>query len=149
MIDFTYILLLIVVLCWTINPFLKKIVAKKMNAEELMLLNHFIISSFMIIYLIYLVSKGKVSHKCIQKLDREDMVYLILASISTILGSLLLIRLLQKHDTSFIIPNLQPMVIILTIIIGYFIYHESLNIKKVLGIITIVGGLLLLNSSKN
>ena len=66
--DFTYIILLIVVLCWTINPFLKKVVSKKMNAEEFMLLNHFIISSIMIIYLIYLVSNGKVSRKCIQNL---------------------------------------------------------------------------------
>ena len=143
-----YVLLIIVVLCWTINPFLKKTIAKKMKPEEYMILNHFTISIIMISYLIYLLQKKQFDTKCIRKLEYREICLLVIASISTIVGSLIVTYLLQTYDASYIIPNLQPMVIILTILIGYFIYKETLDSKKISGVLCIVAGLFLINLSK-
>lgn len=143
-----YVLLIIVVFCWTINPFLKKTIAKKMKPEEYMILNHFTISIIMISYLVYLLKKKKFDTQCIRKLEYKELGLLVLASVSTIIGSLVVTYLLQKYDASYIIPNLQPIVIILTILIGYFLYKESLDSKKISGVLCIVAGLFLINLSK-
>ena len=145
----TYVILLIIILCWTIKPFLQKIVAKKLNANELMIVNHFVISSIMITYLMYLLYLGKFDSKCIKKLDRTDIIYLLFGALTTVIASLSLLKLLREHDASFIIPSIQPMVIVLTIIIGYFVFKEKVNIIKIVGILSIVLGLLLLNYSNN
>ena len=143
-----YILLLIIIICWTINPFLKKAIAQKMKPEEYLIVNHFAISFIMISYLIYLLTKKKFDTNCLRKLEYKDLGTILLVSLSTIMGSLILIYLLQKYDASFIIPNLQPVVIVLTILIGYFIYKETLDKKKIIGILFIISGIVLINISK-
>ena len=100
--------------------------------------NDFAISFIMISYLIYLLTKKKFDTNCLRKLEYKDLGTILLVSLSTIMGSLILIYLLQKYDASFIIPNLQPVVIVLTILIGYFIYKETLDKKKIIGILFII-----------
>ena len=69
-----YILLIIIVICWTVNPFLKK-VSKKFKPNEFMLINHFVIS-MMMSYLGYLLYKKEFTFKCIKKSDKKDIMYL-------------------------------------------------------------------------
>jgi len=140
-----YILLLFIVIAWTANPFLKKLVSKKFNSSEFMLINHFVISSMMLSYLVYLLYTKEFDFKCIQKLDKKDLGYLILGGITTIIGSLVMITLLSEYDASYIIPHLQPIVIVLTILCGYFIFNEELNKQKILGIILILSGIFAIN----
>ena len=140
-----YLLLLVIVMCWTANPFLKKVVSKKFKPNEFMLINHFVISSMMLSYLAYLVYNKEFSFNCMQKLDKKDFMYLVVGSVTTILGSLFLIKLLSEYEASYIIPHLQPIVIILTILMGYFLFNEEVNRNKIMGIMLILFGLFLIN----
>ena len=146
--DKSNILLIVVILCWTINPFLKKHIGKKMNPEENMMINHIVISIFLWIYFIYLIRNGNISNNCIRKLDKKDITCLLGSSISTIIASFLLTYLLTNHDASDIIPNLQPIVILCTIFVGYFVFNETINVYKICGTLTIVFGLFIFNKGK-
>ena len=64
---------------------------------------------------------------------------------TSVFASILLIELLKKYDATSIIPNIQPLVLILTLLIGKFIFNETMTITKASGIITIVGGIYLIN----
>ena len=140
-----YLLLLFIVIAWTANPFLKKLVSKKFKSNEFMLINHFVISSMMLSYLVYLLYTKEFNFNCMQRLDKKDFFYLVLGGITTIVGSLIMIKLLSEYDASYIIPHLQPVVIVLTILSGYFIFNEELNKQKVLGILLILSGLTVIN----
>ena len=143
--DQTYFLLALLILCWTINPFMKKTASKKLTSGEYLIFNHGICSIIVIIYLMYLLKDNQCDIKCLQKLDRKDITYSVLASIITVGSSLILINLVQNNNISYIIPQIQPLVILLTVTFGYLFFGESVESHKIVGIGMIVGGLYFIN----
>lgn len=145
----THLLIILLVLCWTINPFFKKLSAKKLNSEEFMFFNHFLCSIIIIVYFIYLLYNKQCNVKCIKKLDRYELIYSLLGALLTVSSSLILIKLLKENNASFIIPQIQPLVIFLTIVTGFVIFKEDLDNYKILGGILIILGMLIMNKKKN
>ena len=148
MIALTYFYIFIIVLCWTLNPFIKKMVMKKMDANEYLIMNHSVITIILIFYLIYLLKKKKCDFKCIQQMGKKDFSLLLLGGIITILATLMLVYLVSSSEVSYIIGNVQPIVILLSVVLGYLFFKESLGFTKLLGLGFIILGLLILNSSK-
>merc|ERR1712224_184661 len=106
----TYLLIIILVICWTINPFFKKLSAKNLSSEEYMFFNHFLCSIIIILYFIYLLYNKQCNIKCIEKLTRYELIYSLLGALLTVSSSLILIKLLEENNASFIIPQIQPLV---------------------------------------
>ena len=44
MIALTYFYIFVIVLCWTLNPFIKKMVMKKMDPNEYLIMNHSVVT---------------------------------------------------------------------------------------------------------
>ena len=63
-------------------------------------------------------------------------------------GSTLLLYLVKMDDVSYLIPNVQGIVILLGAAIGYFIFNESFDTFKFLGILLIFFGILSINYGK-
>tara|TARA_Y100000385_G_scaffold285332_2_gene345061 strand:+ start:148 stop:591 length:444 start_codon:yes stop_codon:yes gene_type:complete len=141
----TYLLLFLIVICWTVNPFFKKKGATKLSSQEFMFFNHFLCSILIICYFLYLLYKNECDINCLKKIDRKELAYSVIGAIITVISSLLLIKLLKENDASYIISQIQPLVILLTIIVGYFIFHETLNINKIIGGLIIILGLIIIN----
>ena len=57
----------------------------------------------------------------------------------------MLLHVVSSADVSYAIAHIQPIVISLTLIIGYLVFNESLTTHKVFGIALIVCGLIILN----
>jgi uncharacterized membrane protein len=144
----TYILLTLLIMCWTLNPFLKKQASKKLSTDEYMIFNHSLCTILVLVYLGYLMYKNKCDINCIKKLDKKEFIYSFAGAITTVLGSILLIKLIKEHEASYIIPHIQPLVIIFTIAIGYFVFHEDINIYKIMGGLLVVAGLFIMNKGK-
>ena len=62
--------------------------------------------------------------------------------------SLILIMLVKREDVTFIMPQVQPIVIALGILIGYFVFKEELTTLKIIGTVMIIGGVFVLNWDK-
>ena len=81
-------------------------------------------------------------------MDKKDILVLILASIGTFVSSLLLIWLLKYNEATSIMPQLQPLVILLTILAGVFVFKENVNLMEWVGVAFIIGGVFILNKFK-
>jgi uncharacterized membrane protein len=138
---------ILVILCWTLNPFIKKIVLKKgkMNTDEYFVINHLVITSILIVYFIFLFNNRKCKTECIKNLDRYDIMYILLGAITSILGARLLLSIINQSDVSYMVAHIQPTVIALTFIIGYLFFSEQITIYKLIGVSLVILGILFLN----
>ena len=85
----------------------------------------------------------------ISKLDNKDLLTLLVVGATTFLSSMALIWLLKYNNATQILPQLQPCVIILTLMTGYFIYKEKVNTKQFYGILLLVAGIFMTNYYKD
>ena len=56
--------------------------------------------------------------------------------------------LVSRDEVTFIMPNVQPIVLLIGAIIGYFIFNESMRFYKILGIFLVVIGAVFINIDK-
>ncbi|MBT6326558.1 MAG: EamA family transporter [Bdellovibrionales bacterium] len=144
-----YFYLGVLILAWTLNPFFKKKLMSKLNNEELFFINHIVITVFILLYFLYRYKCNKIKLDCINKLNsfsRNEIFLLIAGAIITVIGARLLPYLLEQNkDVSYIISHIQPVVIMLTVLIGYMFFKEKITLTKLLGVIFIVIGLIVIN----
>jgi len=143
--DYKYLFIVLLIICWTLNPFLKKYSASKLSSSDYMIFNHILCTFIVFIYFMYLLINKQCDINCMQKLNNTDILFSVFGAITSVLASILLIELLKKNDATSIIPSIQPLVLILTLVIGKFIFNENLTTTKMSGIIIIVLGLYLIN----
>ena len=98
-----YVYIAIIVLCWTANPFIKKIVLKnkKLNTDEYFILNHIFVSIILAIYFYSLFKEKKCSLYCLSKLDKYDYLYIFMGAITSILGARLLISIIKTEEITY------------------------------------------------
>lgn len=142
---YTYFLLLLLILSFLFIPFLKKKLVEKLNPHEYLLLNHFLVTIIIIIYGIYLFSNGYSNINSLKKLNYINIFWAIIAGIIVVIGSVVFIILIAREEITFIMPNVQPIVILLGAVIGYYLFNESMNTIKVSGILLIVIGAFMIN----
>ena len=138
---------ILVVLCWTFNPFIKKKILNttKLKVDEYFVINHFVITVLLIGYFIYLYKKRECSSDCIKQLTRYDCFYILLGSITSILSARLLLYIIKTNDISYMVAHIQPLVIFLTFLIGYLFFMEKMSIYRLLGGALVILGIILLN----
>jgi uncharacterized membrane protein len=143
----TIILFSILIICWTIQPFFKKIPLKKITSAEYYILNHVIYSIPIFIYIIYMIynNNNNANFNFLNKLDKSDYIYSISTVIVGIIGGYTFMLLLKNNNATYVIPHIQPVIITLTVLVGYFIFNEELNFKHLIGICLIILGLIILN----
>ena len=59
-------------------------------------------------------------------------------------ASFIVLLLFKKNNVNQVLPKLQPIVLAITSLIGYFFMNENLNLKEIYGIIFIIIGCYLL-----
>jgi len=144
----TYLLLTLLILSFTITPFITKKVINDFTDHEYYVFNTFFFIIFAIIYGIYLIKTNKCNLSMINKINKMNTFYCALGAITGISGSIFLMILLKRNDASFVIPQVQPIVIILNVLLAYFLFGESMDKYKIISIVLIFVGLLFLNYSK-
>ena len=141
----TYYLLFIVILSFVLNPFMKKRAAISLNSEEFLIFNHILVSFLLIFFTGYLIINKKIELFFLKKINRKELYWSFFASIVGIMGSIAFINLLKNEDIKFIIPNIQPIFLILTALFGALIFRENMSQYKILGILLIVIGSTVIN----
>ena len=141
------ILFALVILCWTSNPFIKKVVMKKgkLNTDEYFVLNHIVVTIILVGYFIYLFKQRKCKTDCLKALDKSDVFYILLGAVTSILGARLLLTLINQNDVSFMVANIQPVIIALSFVIGYMFFSENITTYKIIGVGLVILGIIFLN----
>ena len=144
----TLLLLVLLVLGWTLNPFLKKKAIGNLSSNESLVLNQCLIGLLFTIYFVYLFIGKKCNLTKFSKMNSKQIMYQIMASIVTVMSAIVLIKLLEKSNVSFLIPQIQPLIILLTILIGIFFFKEKITLVQMIGCAFIIIGVVLLNKNK-
>jgi drug/metabolite transporter (DMT)-like permease len=144
----SYLLIMILIICFTINPFIKKHASKNVNVDEYIFIYQIFILVFIVLSSIYLIQSNTCNINCYKKMTIKDIGWTILAVISGMVGSTLLLYLVKMDDVSYLIPNIQGIVILLGSAIGYFIFNEKIDKFKLVGILLIFFGIISINYGK-
>ena len=144
----TVLLLFLLALGWSFNPFCMKKAMGTLTSYEYLFLNSVLVTSLIIIFYICRCVSNNINIFPSNKLDKIQGCWLLLGGLITVITSLLLIILIKEHRVSHIIPQIQPMVIILTLIIGYVFFRETLSKLQLFGIFLIIIGLTFINYNR-
>ena len=143
-----YLLLLIITLAWGLLPFFQKVVLKKLNSFEFYAFQNVLSMIPISLYMVYYFYTKKEGVKNIYTLDQKEYFYLFLVVVAGLIGSTTLAQLLKQNNATYVVPNVQPLIIVFTSLIGYFYFQEHIETCHVLGVILIIMGLLTINYSK-
>ena len=143
---FGFVALLIV--CWTFDPFLKKHSMTTLSPDESLIFNKLLSAVIIGIYLLYLLFNKKCNFSKLKNITKKEVVFISASAISTFVSAIALINLLQREDVGYLMPQIQPLVILLTMCVGYFIFKEKISYYQIIGGILIIGGVFFLNKNK-
>ena len=85
----------------------------------------------------------------ISNLSSKELSYILLGGLTTCISSIALIWLLKFNEATYILPQLQPLVLVLTVVIGTCLFGESINGTKILGLLLVIFGVYILNKFKD
>ena len=139
--------LIILVISWTISPFIKKMVSQKMGIDEYLLVSTTVFFIFIWLYYLYryIFLKKTLNFGVLKNFKIDDYAFLLFVVLNSVLSVIILIKVVNMTEVSYLIPQVQCIIIALTFIIGYLIFNESFSIKKGLGIFFIILGILFVN----
>jgi len=134
----TFLRLFVLISCFTINPYLKKYTTSDLNREESLLFGQTL--NFGMLYFYLFCSYNFSIWTILPKLTTNGVSKKILGSSVTMLGSVVFHDLIKSNDVVFLMPNIQPLVLVSSSMVGYFIYQEPLSGYKKIGLCFIVLG---------
>lgn len=139
--------LIILILSWTISPFIKKLASKKLGTDEYVIISTTLFTIFTYIYylLMQVFKKKQLNFSALNDLTINDYALILFVVLNSILSVIIFINLVNMTEISYLIPQVQCIIIALTFIIGYLIFNESFSIKKGLGMFFIILGILFIN----
>jgi len=147
---YLYIGITVVALCWVITPFLKRNIAQTLSSVDLFINTQIIILIYGLITLFILkCCKYDFDLLSIKKLDKNQTLILLACALTTYLSSITLIWLLKNYEATQIIPQIQPIVMVLTILAGIFIFAEKVTNSELFGLTFIIAGVYIINKYKS
>lgn len=143
MINLDYLLIFILVICWTLTPFLRKKAIIKVTNEEYFVVNFLLTSLIALLVWCYLIRYGHTGYNVFAKMNYTDIVWAFSSALLSILSAVCLIVLIKNNNVTHLVPKLSPCVLLLTCLLGVIVFGESLSIKKMLAIFLIILGLII------
>ena len=129
---------IIVFLCYGINPFMRKIAIANLNDYTGYALIQFTTVIGNSLYLIknkHLLSFNDITYRSIH--------YSITSSALTVISSYHMNKLLKDNSASNITTKIQILTIITSYIIDYLFNHQKLTIKQTIGLLFMISGILI------
>ena len=140
--------LLILTFFWSLNPFLLKVIQKKLNIYEILFLNFSIYFFFSLLISSYFLYTKKINLNSYTNLNKKDLLIILLRGMIVVITSILFLKLIQMKKVSYVIPHIQALIAIFSLIIGYFFFKEKLNRKEIFFILLIILEIFLINYKK-
>ena len=146
---YNYLSLGILIFTWSLNPFIKKKVLNDISVVDFYCLSVMVVAILSLFYILFYNLDN--TKKSILKIVRTPTLSLIF--IGTILLSMIsglaFHYLIQKNDATYIIPQLQPIVMILLLLWGYFVFNEKIDKNRGIGIVAVAVGIWFIQYKSN
>ena len=138
-----YIYIIVIIICWSLNPFLKKIVNKNITPIEYNLYNNMcVLCIILLVFSRNAFSKNSnLELNMFKKLSAKEIGVLVTSSFLTLLPSYLFVTLIRNHNVSRVNSIIQSSTILVGSLIGIFFFSEPFSIYKLIGVANIIIGI--------
>ena len=140
-----YLILGTVVVCWTLTPFTRKRAIGKLTSSEYFVVNFILTATLAALYWVYLVAVGETGIRVWRGMTRSQVSWALVAACLSIVGAICLIELIRRYQVSHILPQIQPLVLVLTLLSGVLLFRERIGRAKAFGGALIILGVWLMN----
>jgi len=106
-----------------------------------MVTNDLLVTFLTLCYLSFLLIKGKYDYNKVYHVVKANFKLYFLGGLCTFMGALLFIYIISKEEASTAVLYTSPIVIALTVIVGYLLFNEKMSLNKIIGSVLIVLGL--------
>lgn len=141
----------IIIISWSIYSYIYKDLIKYFNNIEIKTLYFIIYEIILVILFLYVLLFNRDVIKNfstnIQSIS-WGLIAVIIISLLDIISSFAYYNLLNHYDITHLIPLLRGFSTILIACIGYVLFKEILSKKSIIGIITIIIGIYVINMDK-
>ena len=138
----TIILFLIMTISWSLPYFLMKDLSSYLSKYEIIVLSHFVWHVFILLFMLYIWifyrPKASLFINNVKKLPNKYKSFLIIVTIIGFISQLSYLTLHKTNNISKLVPILNGLSNIATILIAYFIYKEKITVVKIIGIFLIL-----------
>jgi len=145
----TIILFFIMTISWSLPYFLMKDLSNYISKYEIIVLSHFVWHIFILLFMLYIWifnrSKASLFINNVKKLPNKYKSFLIIVTIIGFISQLSYLTLHKTNNISKLVPILNGLSNIATILIAYFIYKEKITVVKIIGIFLILIGIYIIN----
>ena len=136
--------ILTVFLCYSINPFIRKMAIINLNDYTGYALIQLTTTTG---NLFYLTQNSQLF--CLHSISKYNLRYSICSSLLTVLSSYHMTKLLKNNSTSKITSQIQVLTIVTSFLVDYLFNKQVLNNKEILGIFFMLAGISLTKNSTN
>ncbi len=140
-----YLLLIAQIILYSLNPLLKKIASKNVSYNKFVTMYQIFSLVFSFCHIIYLYKFKNITLTELKKIDNKDLVFCFLAVLTGFLGSILFLYIVKLDELSYLVPNIQGIVILFNLFLSYFVLNEKMPLNKCIGTLLIFIGILFLN----
>ena len=134
---------------WSLPYFLMKDLSSYLSKYEIIVLSHFVWHVFILLFMLYIWifyrSKASLFINNVKKLPNKYKSFLIIVTIIGFISQLSYLTLHKTNNISKLVPMLNGLSNIATILIAYFIYKEKITVVKIIGIFLILIGIYIIN----
>ena len=144
-----WLLYLPIIVSWSVRPFFFKSLTQFITNTDTIIVIHFvyhlIILSLCIFTVIFNFKESTKFIERVKKIPFNIIILLVLLTVFAIISQYSYFSLIRKIDVNKFIHIIRGGSVILIILIGYYFYKEDISLLKLLGILSILFGMYLVN----
>ena len=129
---------------WIVRKLFTK--EKKIRKNSVIIAESIIITVFLFSFIFYKTPPSEV-YNDLSKLNKMQYVYLFITALCVVGALMLIFDLMPKLDISKLGPSISVIRIVMLTVIGFLLFGEKLNMRKILSIIFMVTGVTMLINS--
>ena len=134
---------------WTLPRFFYKELTQYLSSIDIIIIIHLVFHIIIVSFIFYIwIFKKNTKTVFISKmrhLPKKFKYYIFLIVIFGLIAQFTHISLLKYYDVSKVTPIVRGISTLFILFFGYFIFKENITYRKVLGILTILLGIYLIN----
>jgi uncharacterized membrane protein len=141
------ILMFVLIICWSLSPLVKKQSIGDLTKNEHAVISTIITLLMIMFYYLHQYQNGRednIAH-IMYKITTKQICWLLLSSFIISISGTIITFGLKNNDILNIIPQVQPCVIILTILINYMFFDGVVTKNEIIGTMFIIVGLIMFN----
>lgn len=141
--DLIVLSLISVIFLWSLMFVFYKKLTGFTDYSKLMTLKLLFVAIFSLILGVILILYDKENRKDIFNVDKKTLYFVMFTAFIEIITTFLYIYLMYKKDASLLITILESGIIITTVILSILLLKEKISFYRVLGILTVIIGIIL------